>query len=179
MRGTLILFALTGALLLGAACRGHAVTVSLGWNPSPSAGVTGYYIYFGSSTNINNMTPVPVGPGSTNLAIGGLVNGQTYYFTATSHDSAFDQSSPSPAIAIVAGSVAQGAAGMLSAAVGLPAGQFGFALSGAASGKYAIQASTDLVHWVSLQTNTAPFQFVDSNTAGFSRRFYRTVFVSN
>lgn len=178
MRGTLILFAFAGALLLGTECRGLSATVSLGWNPSPSTGVTGYYIYYGTDTNINDMTPVPVGNGATNINIGGLMNGQTYYFTATAHDSAFDQSTPSPEISVIAGSAPQ-VAGMLRAAVGLPAGQFGFALSGAANAQYVVQASTDLVHWVSLQTNAAPFQFVDSNTAGFSRRFYRAVYISN
>ena len=40
--------------------------------------------------------------------------------------------------------------------------------------QYVVQASTDLVNWVSIQTNTSPFTFVDTNASKFSRRFYRT-----
>ncbi|HXC35327.1 MAG TPA: fibronectin type III domain-containing protein [Candidatus Acidoferrales bacterium] len=177
MRGTLIFIALAWALLLGTAeSRGQTSSVTLAWNPSTSAGVTGYYVYYGTDTNVNDMTPVPVGPNTTNITISGLVSGQTYYFTAVSHDSSFNTSDPSPVISTA--SVTQ-AAGVLSALVGLPTGQFGFMLSGSSNAKYIVQASTDLVHWVALQTNTAPFQFVDSNTAGFNRRFYRTVSTSN
>lgn len=180
MRGTLILLAIAVALLLGTGtkCMAQGNTVTLGWNPSPSAGVTGYYIYYGTTTNINNMTPIPVGSTATNITIGGLVNGQTYYFTAESHDASYNTSSPSPEVSLVAGAVAQ-VAGMLRAVTGLSGGHFGFTLSGATGAKYVVQASTDLIHWVALQTNTAPFQFVDSNAAGFSHRFYRTFYLSN
>ena len=37
-----------------------------------------------------------------------------------------------------------------------------------------VEASTDLVNWIAIQTNTAPFTFVDPNTASYSKRFYRT-----
>jgi hypothetical protein len=51
-------------------------------------------------------------------------------------------------------------------------GEFDFQVSGLAGGKYVVQATSDLVHWTSLQTNTAPFVFRDPN-AGVARRFYR------
>lgn len=54
-------------------------------------------------------------------------------------------------------------------------GQFALTVSGVSGYQYAVQASTDMVHWVSLQTNTAPFTFVDTNASQFSRRFYRSV----
>jgi hypothetical protein len=38
-----------------------------------------------------------------------------------------------------------------------------------------VQASTDLVSWLPLQTNPAPFLFVDTNAAGYRCRFYRTM----
>ncbi|HEV2330583.1 MAG TPA: fibronectin type III domain-containing protein [Verrucomicrobiae bacterium] len=179
MRGTLIIIAFATALLFGAETRGQtANSVTLAWNPSSSTGVTGYYVYYGTDTNINDMTAVPVSANATNITINGLVSGQTYYFAAASHDANFNTSDPSP---VVSTASAVAATGVLSALVGLPTGQFGFMLtsSGNASAQYIVQASTDLVHWVALQTNTGPFQFVDSNTAGFSRRFYRTVSISN
>ncbi len=40
---------------------------------------------------------------------------------------------------------------------------------------FVIQSSTDLVNWVSLQTNSSPFTFTDTNAASYPRRFYRAV----
>jgi len=55
-------------------------------------------------------------------------------------------------------------------------GQFGLTVAGVPGYPYVVQASTDLVNWVSLQTNTAPFTFVDANAGQFSRRFYRSIY---
>jgi hypothetical protein len=52
---------------------------------------------------------------------------------------------------------------------------FTFTVSGLPGHAYAVQASSNLVAWVSLQTNKAPFTFVDTNTTRFSRRYYRSV----
>lgn len=38
-----------------------------------------------------------------------------------------------------------------------------------------IQASTNLVNWVNIYTNTPPFTFVDSNAASYKSRFYRAI----
>jgi hypothetical protein len=180
MRGILILLAFAAALLFSTEGRSSTVSVTLGWNPSSSTAVNGYYIYYGTDTNINDMTPVPVMPATaTNVTIGGLTSGQTYYFVAASFGTNYNTSALSPVISGVAGSVVAQAAGAMSALAGLPTGQFGFNLSGTAGAEYIVQASTNLVNWVTLQTNVAPFQFIDSNTAGFSRRFYRTVNVPN
>jgi hypothetical protein len=54
--------------------------------------------------------------------------------------------------------------------------QFRFTLTGTAGSSYVVQAATNLVaspNWISLVTNAAPFSFVDSNAAAFSRRFYQ------
>lgn len=56
------------------------------------------------------------------------------------------------------------------------AGQYAMTVTGVPGGRYAVQASSDLVNWTSLQTNTAPFTFVDINAGRFSQRFYRTVY---
>lgn len=53
-------------------------------------------------------------------------------------------------------------------------GQFAVNVSGVTNYQYVVQASTNLVDWVSVQTNTAPFTFVDSNTSQFNQRFYRS-----
>jgi hypothetical protein len=38
-----------------------------------------------------------------------------------------------------------------------------------------VQATTDLAHWTSIQTNTAPFT-VQDRTAGAQQRFYRAYY---
>ena len=53
-------------------------------------------------------------------------------------------------------------------------GQFALNISGIPNYQYVVQASTNLVNWVSVQTNTAPFTFVDTNASQFRQRFYRT-----
>lgn len=55
-------------------------------------------------------------------------------------------------------------------------GQFSFQVSGVPGGRYAVQATSDFVHWASLVTNTAPFVFQESSqTAG--QRFYRALYL--
>jgi len=179
MRRTFILLAFVGALLLGTKAMAQTYSkVTLAWNPSPSTGVAGYYIYYGTSSNnlATTGTQVPV-YGATNVTLS-LTSGQTYYFAAASFDNNWNTSPLSPTISVTVGSVAN-TGGMLSALVGLPSGQFGFTFSGAVNTQYIVQASTNLVSWVSLQTNTGSFQFIDSKASQFPRRFYRTTYTSN
>ena len=56
-------------------------------------------------------------------------------------------------------------------------GQFNVAVAGVSGFQYAVQASTNLTSWVSLQTNTAPFNFTDTNAGKFKQRYYRTVYL--
>jgi len=58
-------------------------------------------------------------------------------------------------------------------------GQFALNVSGVPNAQYVVQASTNLVNWVAVQTNSAPFTFVDAVAGQFSRRFYRTVLLSS
>jgi hypothetical protein len=57
------------------------------------------------------------------------------------------------------------------------AGQFNFQVTGIAGGKYAVEASSDLTRWSSVQTNTSPFTFQDKMTNGVGQRFYRATFL--
>jgi len=54
-------------------------------------------------------------------------------------------------------------------------GQFALTVLGVSGCQYVVQASTNLVNWVPVQTNVAPFTFVDTNASRFARRFYRSV----
>jgi fibronectin type 3 domain-containing protein len=51
--------------------------------------------------------------------------------------------------------------------------QFSFVVTGINQTNYVVQASSDLINWISLQTNASPFTFVDANLSGSSQRFYR------
>ena len=67
------------------------------------------------------------------------------------------------------------AAGSLAPA-GHASGQYTMTVGGVPGCQYIVQASTDFVNWVPLQTNTAPFTFVDTNASQFGKRFYRSVY---
>lgn len=55
--------------------------------------------------------------------------------------------------------------------------QFQFAVNGWTGTNYIVQAATNLIspNWISLITNAAPFQFVQSNANVFPQRFYRAI----
>jgi hypothetical protein len=64
----------------------------------------------------------------------------------------------------------------LTAAPPRPDGQFGLRVTGPSGARYAVEATTNLVQWTSLQTNTIAgtyFDFIDTKAAGMSKRFYR------
>lgn len=63
----------------------------------------------------------------------------------------------------------------LSAAT-LAAGQFSFNLAGVPGYQYVIQASSDLVNWLPMQTNTAPFVFTLTNTFSPSQQYFRAAY---
>jgi hypothetical protein len=50
---------------------------------------------------------------------------------------------------------------------------FMLGLKGVPDYNYVIEASTNLFNWVSLVTNASPFQFTDTNRAGFRQRYCR------
>ena len=54
-------------------------------------------------------------------------------------------------------------------------GQFQFNVTGASSLTYVVEASTNLVDWDALATNTPPFTFVDQAAPNCPQRFYRAV----
>jgi hypothetical protein len=57
---------------------------------------------------------------------------------------------------------------------GFNAGHFGFNLTGPVGQPVVVEASTDLVNWLPIWTNTSTLSFIDSQSGAFSRRFYRT-----
>jgi len=55
-------------------------------------------------------------------------------------------------------------------------GQPQLSVSGETGFTYSILASTNLIDWEPVFTNTAPFMFSDSATSSFPQRFYRAVY---
>ncbi|MHB8522282.1 MAG: NHL domain-containing protein [Limisphaerales bacterium] len=56
---------------------------------------------------------------------------------------------------------------------GFDGGQFSFNLTGPAGQSLVVEASTDLVNWLPIWTNTSTFSFSDPQSGALSRRFYR------
>jgi hypothetical protein len=56
-------------------------------------------------------------------------------------------------------------------------GQFGFQVIGVTGATYVVQATSDLTHWTSLQTNVAPFEFSEPMSADAGPRFYRATYL--
>jgi hypothetical protein len=177
MRGILMLSITLGSLLFANCIKAQTGSATISWNPSSTPNVASYQIYYGTSSG-NYISAVPVSSSSTSVTIYGLMKGVKYYFAATAFDSSGNQSSFSPEISGVVGSTLSSAAALASSLASAP-GQFSFAVSGMANYKYVVQASTDLVNWVALQTNVAPFNFVDSNRSQFSQRYYRVAYNPN
>lgn len=138
----------------------------LGWDTNNDPAVAGYKIYYGTASH--TYTNVVVVGNTNNGTVTGLVAGKTYYFAAISYNGSGAESTYSDEVSYT---VPEPAA-QLSAVVS-SGGQFSFTVSGTPGQMYVVQASTNLLDWVSVLTNTAPFVFVDSNAAGFNQRFYR------
>jgi hypothetical protein len=68
-------------------------------------------------------------------------------------------------------------AAMLNSPVITGGNQFQFAVAGVPGFNYRVEASTNLLDWTPLLTNTSPFIFVDSDAPNFARRYYRSVYI--
>jgi hypothetical protein len=58
----------------------------------------------------------------------------------------------------------------------LVAGQLSFNVAGVAGYQYVVQASADLMNWLPLQTNTAPFAFALTNTFSPAQQYFRAAY---
>lgn len=146
--------------------------VILSWNPSTVTNVAGYKIYLGTtsqsySTNLNAGS-------ATNITLNGLSSGATYFVAASTYDASGTESPLSAEISFQIPSGAGELTGVTRAN-----NQFSFAVGGVSGGRYAVEVSNDLKNWTAVQTNTAPFTFVDGDVAAHPQRFYRTAYLGN
>ena len=145
-------------------------SVVLAWNPSTDTNVVSYRIYYGT---VSHAYVSQVTVGNTNTAtISGLADGTTYYFAATSIDSTGDESPFSNEAVYTVPSAAAALTVLPSAA-----GQFSLSVSGGTGYQYVVQTSTNLINWVCVLTNTAPFTFTDTNAATLPQCFYRAFYL--
>jgi hypothetical protein len=77
--------------LCAASSRGQSV--SLAWNPGPSGGTAGYFLYYGTASG-KYSARIDVGT-NTVVTLSGLTVGQTYYFVATAYSSVRIEGLPS------------------------------------------------------------------------------------
>jgi fibronectin type 3 domain-containing protein len=165
---SLLRWLICGVMLIASSVL-QAASVSLSWSPSIDPTVVGYKIYYGVASG-DYTNSIDVG-NVTNVVITNLADNTTYYFAATSYDINDVESVFSNEIVLTTSDRAT-IAPLLSQNVSV-SGQFSFNVSGASNGLYVVQASTDLINWVPVQTNSAPFTFVDPNAGQFAWRFYR------
>jgi hypothetical protein len=155
----------------------QSASIPLAWSPSIDPGVVGYKIYWwpaaGGATNSVDVGNV------TKTTITGLTEDTTYYFAATSYDTNGVESDFSNQIELTVYQTATLVLPQSQNGSNSVSGQFAINVSGFSNYLYEVQASTNLVNWVAVQTNSAPFAFVDTNAGQFKRRFYRVVNVTN
>lgn len=155
------------------------VAVTLGWRSSGDPNVAGYKVYYGAESH--NYDHCEDAGNSTNICITVPVAGATNYFATTAYDADGNESDFSEESTFVAALSTEGdptntvtQVNLLTAA-NLASGKFSFTVNGSPGAAYVVQASTNLTDWFSVQTNTAPFVFEDSDASARSQCFYRAL----
>jgi hypothetical protein len=149
-----------------------AQTVVLDWNPSVSANVAGYNVYYGTNSG-NYIYEVDAGD-ATSVTLSNLICGATYYFAATAYDTNGDESPFSAEVSFI-----EPGAFCISApdpTTGAPSLTFPVV----PGHWYEVQATSDLQNWTSIwetdvETNNVWTEFDDADAANYSQRFYRLV----
>ncbi|HEY1787223.1 MAG TPA: fibronectin type III domain-containing protein [Verrucomicrobiae bacterium] len=145
-------------------------SVQLNWSPSASPDVVGYNIYYSEASG-DYTNEISVG-NTTNLTVSGLLDSTTYYFAARTINGSGIES----AYSVRASYVVPTAAAMFGKPV-FSKNAISVAVKGIPGYIYVIQASTDLVNWISLETNLTPLLFTDTNLGRYNRRFYRAMYL--
>lgn len=141
-------------------------SVILSWTPSTDIGVAGYQIFSGSAPGNYSMSQ---NIGLVNsLVFTGLTPGSTTYFAVREYDTAWNQNDISVEVSYVSPLPAATLTSVVRSGK-----QMSFTVSGVAGYQYVVQATTNMVNWTSVQTNTSPFTYTDTNTTAFNQRFYR------
>jgi hypothetical protein len=135
------------------------------WNPAPQSGISGYRIYYGSSSG--NYTNMVVVGNVTNTVISGLAEGKTYYFAATSYNVLGMESGFSNEAAFNVPS------GCMLSIINLSATTVAVTAAGAVPEKWALEASPDLANWSTLTRGTNIPVNVTVAVNAAPKRFFR------
>ncbi|MEY4917031.1 MAG: hypothetical protein RL616_944 [Verrucomicrobiota bacterium] len=139
------------------------------WNRSPDPKVTGYRIYYGTSSG-HYLISYPTGNLTSNT-VAGLTAGVTYFFAVTAYGTNGIESPFSEEINFVPG---QPLVQLLAA----PNHEFALTVDGLIAHSYDIEATQDFKTWTVIGNVTTgavgSTSFTDTNAALFTRRFYRT-----
>ncbi len=144
-------------------------SVTLAWNPSADANVTGYRLYYGN-TSRNYSNVVTVGPNSTTVT--GLSEGATYYFSVTTVNNLGLESNPSNEISYTVPSKRARLQLLFS-----PTKQVILRVTGQPGHLYEIQATHNFTNWsvigVAVLGLGVSLDYIDTTAAGRPARFYR------
>jgi hypothetical protein len=152
---------LTGMLSTNAAMEGQNLIFAVG---ATGSGPLSYQWMF-------NNSPLPSATSSI-LVLTNVSTSQAGVYNVVVSDSTGSTNSPNVNLAVYPTSVPTVAPAHAAK------GQYALNVSGVANYEYVVQASTNLVNWVSIATNVSPFTFVDSNASQFPRRFYRSSYTA-
>lgn len=147
-----------------------ASTVSIDWTPNTDPSVIGYNVYYGGASR--TYTNVLDAGNTNNTNVGGLVEGQTYFFAVTAYDAFGDESDFSDeTVFLVPGylKVVPGANPGDPTTIQFPVAQNHW---------YELQESTDLRSWTTIWQVTGVIntwvQF-SAPASGTGTQFYRVV----
>ena len=147
-----------------------AQTVTLLWRANSEANLEGYKVHHGPNSRIYT-DHIDVGNVTTST-ISNLVPEQTYFMAVTAYDSSGLESDPSNEI-IFAGTGEPLVLEPLSFRTGI----FQLTLSASPGQRAIIQTSTDLVSWISIQTNLLTssrlYVFLSDTNTPTGMRFFR------
>ena len=161
-----------GVLCVLCGSQGYCASVTLAWDPSPDPDVAGYNLAYGPSTH-NYTNVVDVG-NSTSFSLFGLVIGATYYMAVTAYNSLGVESPPSDEVVYTVPDGTYRPKFESGSSLNMSNGSFHLSLGADPGQEVVIQASTDLVHWVSISTNTlsgATLKYTDPGATNLIRVF--------
>jgi hypothetical protein len=151
--------------------------VTLGWTASVDPTVVGYYVYCGT---ISGACTNRIDAGTnTEFTVTGLVAGTTYYFTETSYNAAFVESTNVPEVSFVIPGILTVTLSStdaldltnLTTCIQFPV---------APTHSYQLQASSNLSSWINLwltptQATNGWVQYNEPYTNAISARYYRLI----
>jgi hypothetical protein len=156
-----------------------AASLSVGWDPSPATDAAGYFLCYGFTSGVCT-NRLDVG-NVTSVTVGGVETNVTYYLAVVAYDGGGRESVPSNEIECAplgASSVSQEPKLDLQLqGAGSNGGILRLSFQGNAGLTYQIQATEDLLQWVTVLTTNCVadglINYENTDMVNYPRRFYR------